>query len=61
VKVDDAAPLVLGDFGEGDFSTWPSSLTVRPQLRAKTRRSRMVNRRHNSGARALNSTEPVWS
>ncbi len=40
---------------------WPSSLTVRPQSRARTRRRRMVKRRHSSGARALNRTEPVWS
>jgi hypothetical protein len=40
--------------------TWAANaLLVSPARRARARRKVMVNRRHSSGAQALNKTEPV--
>jgi hypothetical protein len=59
MKVDNAAPLVFGDLGEGDPHLAASALLVSPAWRARVQRRAMVNRRHSSGAQALKSTALV--
>ena len=54
--VDEAAGLEFGDLDEPDPHQLGSCLRVSPVRRASWRRMVMVNRRHSSGARALNRT-----
>jgi hypothetical protein len=59
VEVDHAAPLVFGDLGVGDADLGVEGLAGQPNLAARVLRRVMVNRRHSSGAQALNSTAAV--
>ena len=59
MKVDDPAPLVFGDLGEGDPHLGGERLIGEPGLAGEGTAQAMVNRRHSSGAQALKSTAPV--